>query len=94
MAGKSYPPKDETFEVAVFESVLPSQSFERIARIDVQMEMSASAEATLKDAIPELKRQARLAGADAIIDIRLQRSKAGESTLFQVSAMGIRYSQK
>jgi hypothetical protein len=94
MAGKVYPPKEESFEVAVFESVLPNQSFERIARIDVQMEVSASQEASLSAAIPELKRQARLAGADAIIDIRLQRSKTGESTLFRVSAMGIRYSQK
>jgi len=93
MPGKSFPPKDETFEVAVFESVLPSQAFERIARIDVQMEMSTSAEASLQDAIPELKRQARRAGADAIIDIRLKRSKSGEITVFQVSAMGIRYSQ-
>lgn len=94
MPGKSYPPKDESFEVAVFESVIPTQSFERVARIDVRMEMSGSEETSLQDAIPELKRQARLAGADAIIDIRLQRSKVGESTLFQVSAIGIRYSQK
>ena len=93
MPGKSYPPKDESFEVAVFESVLPSQTFERIARIDVQMEMTSSAETSLQDAIPELKRQARRAGADAIIDIRLKRSKVGDVTVFQVSAMGIRYSQ-
>lgn len=93
MPGKAFPPKDESFEVAVFDSALPSRSFERIARIDVQMEMAASQEASLQAAIPELKRQARLAGADAIIDIRLQRSKTGEVTVFQVSAMGIRYSQ-
>jgi hypothetical protein len=93
MPGKAFPPKDESFEVAVFDSALPSRSFERIARIDVQMEMAASQEVSLQAAIPELKRQARLAGADAIIDIRLQRSKTGEVTVFQVSAMGIRYSQ-
>jgi hypothetical protein len=92
MPGKSFPPKDESFEVAVFDSALPPRAFERIARIDVQMAMPASENASLKDAIPELKRQARLAGADAIIDIRLQRSKAREMMVFQVSATGIRYS--
>lgn len=92
MPGKSLPPKDDSFEVAVFESVLPARAFERIARLDVRMEMSASQGASLQDAIPELKRQARRAGADAIIDIRQQRSKVGDMMVFQVSAMGIRYS--
>lgn len=93
MPGKSFPPKEETFEVAVFESVLPSQSFERIARLDVQMQMPGGQDAKLEDAIPELKRQARRAGADAIIDIRQSRAKVGDVTVFEVSAMGIRYSQ-
>lgn len=93
MPGKAFPPKDESFEVAVFESVLPARPFERIAQIDVQMEMPAATEASLQDALPELKRQARRAGADAVIDLRLRRSKTGGVTVFQVSAMGIRYSQ-
>jgi len=91
MPGKSLPPKDESFEVAVFESALPARTFERVARLDVRMEMPASKDASLQDAMPELKRQARRAGADAIVDIRQQRSKVGDTTLFQVSAMGIRY---
>jgi hypothetical protein len=94
MPGKSFPAKEESFEVAVFESILPSQSFERIARIDVQMEMPDGRDAKLEDAIPELKRQARRAGADAVIDIRQSRSRVGDVTVFQVSAMGIRYSTK
>jgi hypothetical protein len=92
MPGKSLPPKDDSFEVAVFESVLPDRAFERVARLDVRMKMSASQAASLQDAIPELKRQARRAGADAIIDIRLQRSQDGDVMVFEVSAMGIRYS--
>jgi hypothetical protein len=92
MPGKSFPAKDDSFEVAVFESLLPARPFERIARIDVRMKMPASEDASLKDAMAELKRQARLAGADAVIDIRLQRSKGRDATRFQVSAMGIRYS--
>jgi hypothetical protein len=93
LAGKSFPPKDEIFEVAVFDSILPSREFERIARIEVAMEVPSTAATSLQDAIPELKRQARLAGADAIVDIRLARSTVGEVTLFQVNATGIRYSK-
>ena len=90
---KSFPAKAETFEVAVFESVLPEQAFERIARIEVAMQMPSSAEPSLQDALAELKRQARLAGADAIVDIRLARSTTGAVMRFQVNATGIRYSQ-
>lgn len=90
---KTFPAKEETFEVAVFDSVLPERAFERIARIQVAMEVPAVAEGSLQDALPELKRQARLAGADAIVDIRLVRSANGGSTRFQVNATGIRFSQ-
>ena len=90
---KSFPAKEASFEVAIFDSVLPERSFERIARIEVAMDMPASSEPSLQDALPELKRQARLAGADAIVDIRLARSTAGSITRFQVNATGIRYSQ-
>src|SRR5687768_3072123 len=50
LAGKSFPPKDEIFEVAVFDSILPSREFERIARIEVAMEVPSTAATSLQDA--------------------------------------------
>jgi uncharacterized protein YbjQ (UPF0145 family) len=46
---------------------------------------------SLDDALPELKKQARLSGADAIIEIRESSSKTGETKIYHVTATGIRY---
>jgi len=89
--GKTYPPKDASFEVEVFETGLPSCSFERIARLDVHLEKSGFMQSTLEEAMPQLHLQARAAGADAIIEIREQRSSVNETRILHVTATGIRY---
>jgi len=45
----------------------------------------------LEDALPELKGPARLSGAEAIIEIQEQRSQVGETKIYHVTAVGIRY---
>ncbi len=46
---------------------------------------------SLAEALPELKRQARLAGCDAIIEITERRSEILETRVYHVTAIGIRY---
>jgi len=46
---------------------------------------------SLKGALPLLEEQARLSGADAIIEIRENRSMVGETRVYHVTATGIRY---
>jgi uncharacterized protein YbjQ (UPF0145 family) len=41
--------------------------------------------------MPELKKQARLSGADAVIDIQEKHSKVLETSVYHVTATGIRY---
>jgi Putative heavy-metal-binding len=89
--GATYPPKPESFQVAVFPDAPPSRPFARIARLDVHLEKTVFVESSLEDAMPELQKQARLAGADAIIEIREQRSSIAETRIYHVTATGIRY---
>jgi hypothetical protein len=89
--GSSYPPKPETFEVEVFQTGVPQRPFERISRLDVHLEKTYFIPSSLTEALPELKKQARLSGADAIIEIRENRSMVGETKVYHVTATGIRY---
>lgn len=94
LGGNSYPPRDEHVEIAVFAHEAPTRPFERIARLDVHLEKTAWTDSSLQQALPELKRQARLAGADAIVDVREQRSLVGETRIYHVTATAIRFESK
>jgi Putative heavy-metal-binding len=89
--GESYPPKPEGYQFEVFQTELPSKAFVRISRVDVHLEKTHFISSSLEDALPELKRQARLSGADAIIEIRESTSAVGETKIYHVTAIGIRY---
>ena len=87
----SYPAKPETFSVEVFENSLPQRPFERISRLDVHIEKTHFLPSAMKEALPELQKQARLSGADAIIEIQEKRSMLNETRIYHVTATGIRY---
>jgi len=91
MFGDSYPPKPEGYEVQVFRGGAPQRPFVRISRLDVHLEKTHFISSSLDDALPELKNQARLSGADAIIDIRESFSSVGETEIYHVTATGVRY---
>jgi len=91
MLGESYPPKPSGFNVEVFQAEQPTRPFVKIARLDVHVEKSGFAGTSLEKVLPELKEQARLAGADAIVDIREIRSSYVENEMYHVTATGIRY---
>jgi hypothetical protein len=91
MLGDSYPSKPEGYNVQVFQDEVPPRPFVRISRLDVHLEKTHFIGSALDDALPELKKQARLSGADAIIEIRESRSGVGETKIYHVTATGIRY---
>lgn len=92
MLDDSYPAKPESYEVQVYyHDNLPQRPFARISRIDVHLEKTHFRDSALEDAMPELKNQARLSGADAIIEIREKFSSRLETSIYHVTATGIRF---
>ena len=89
--GETYPPKPESYDVQIFRQGLPTQPFVRISRLDVHVERTGFSQATFKTALPELKRQARRSGADAIVEIEEKTSMVGETRIYHVTAIGIHY---
>lgn len=69
--GPSRMPKPHDYHVDVFEATLPQRPFERVAILDAHCESQWFATPSLQDDVmPELIRQARAAGCDAIIEIQ------------------------
>lgn len=63
--------------------------FERISRIDVHLEKTHFIYSDLEDALPKPQKQARLSGADAIIDIKERKSSVGDTQIYHVTATEI-----
>jgi Putative heavy-metal-binding len=82
-------PADSAIEV--FEGQAPERAFDRIARLDAHYEKTHFISTSRETAIAELKKQARAAGADAIVDIEEKRSQVGETLILHVTATAIRY---
>ncbi len=91
--GKTYAAIPDTQDVEVFVSGEPGRPFERVSRLDVHLEKTHFMKGSLEEAMPELKRQARLSGAEAIVEIRELRSGVGETNIYHVTATGIRYTE-
>jgi hypothetical protein len=91
MHDKSYSPKPKNYDVQIFHPQMPQRPFIRISRLDVHLEKSYFIGSSLDDALPELKKQARLSGADAIIEIRQRSSMIIETRVYHVTATGIRF---
>jgi len=87
----TYAPKPKDYNVEVFQGDPPARQFTEIARLDVHLENAFLAHPSLKDALPELQRQARLSGADAIIKIVERKSVLNETGILHVTATAIKY---
>jgi hypothetical protein len=87
----AYPQKPADYKVQVFEAEPPSNPFIEISRLDVHIEKAFFAEPDIKEAMPELIRQARLSGADAIIKVQQRKSVLNETKTLHVTATGIKY---
>ena len=89
--GRSYPPKPADFVVEIFESGEPARPFERVARLDTHFEKTHFIYTAHAAGIAELQKQARAAGADAVIEVREMRSRVNETFVLHVTGIGIRY---
>jgi hypothetical protein len=86
-----YPARAADAPIEVFRTGMPNRAFERIARVDAHLERTAWIPSGIDDALPELMKQARRAGADAIIELDERRSQVLETKIYHVSAMAIRF---
>ena len=91
LLGATYAPLPEGAEVNIVRDGIPDRPFVRVSRLDVHLERTHFIGSDLEDALPELRRQARLSGAEAIIEIQEQRSQVGETKIYHVTAVGVRY---
>jgi hypothetical protein len=90
----TYPAKPADAAIEVFEAEPPSRAFDRIARLDAHYEKTHLIPTGRETAIAELKKQARAAGADAVVDVVEKRSRVGETLILHVTATAIRYRQE
>jgi hypothetical protein len=87
----SYQPRAANAPIEVFRSGLPERAFDRIARLDAHIERTAWVPSGINDALPELMKQARAAGGDAIIEFEEKRSQVLETKVYHVTATAVRY---
>jgi hypothetical protein len=93
MLGQPYPSRTEECQIEVFRTGGPSRAYVQISRIDVHLEKTHFISSSLESTLPELKRQACLSGADAIMDIQEQSSSYLETRMYHVTAIGIKYQE-
>jgi len=89
----SYPARSENCQVKVLTDA-PKNPFKKISRLDVHLEKTHFIGSSLEDALPEITKQACLSGADAVIDLEERSSSVGETQIYHVTAIGIRYSSE
>lgn len=89
--GQSHPPREGNCSIEVFKTGAPVQDFVRISRVDVHLEITHFIRPRFEDALPELKKQACLSGADAVIEIQERSTSYGETEVYHVIATGIKY---
>lgn len=84
-------PRASDAPVEIHRDRLPTRPYTRVGRLDVHLEQTAFRKPTFEQALPELERRARAAGAEAIIEIREQRSQLNETMIYHITATGIRF---
>lgn len=88
--GPALPPRPPDAPVQVYlDGRLPEGEWHPVARLDVRLERTGFVPAPRAEALYELRRQARLAGADAVIDVRERRSWHLETRSYRVSAVAV-----
>ena len=88
--GPALPPRPADAPVQVYLDGLPEGEWQPVARLDVRLERTGFVPAPRAEALYELRRQARLAGADAVIDVRQRRSWHLETRSYHVSGTAVR----
>jgi hypothetical protein len=88
-----YPAREEDCSIDIFRTGYPAKEFTKITRVDVHLEKTHFVPSSFESALSELKRQACLSGADAVVDIEERSSSHLETRGYHVTGTGIKYKQ-
>jgi hypothetical protein len=89
--GESRSPRSADCDVVVFKDRQPSRPYAAISRLNVHLEKTFFMPSDFFSASGELRKQACLSGADAVIDIGEKTSSHLETRIYNLSATGIRF---
>ncbi len=67
----------------------PTRPYAKVSSLDLYIEKKTAGEPSLEEILPEIKRQARLSGAEAVMDVQWT---LREGRVYHVSGTGISYS--
>jgi uncharacterized protein YbjQ (UPF0145 family) len=70
----------------------PARPFIKVSHLDLYVEKKVAGEPSLEEILPELKKQARLSGAEAIMEVEWTLRGTKEAGIYHVTATGIAYS--
>ncbi len=88
------PARPPDCDVAVFKDQPPARPYTAISQLNVHLEKTFFVPSDFLSARGELKKQACLSGADAVIDIEEKHSSYLETRIYNLSATGIRFLDK
>jgi hypothetical protein len=88
---QAHPARPENCEVEIFKAGAPDKAYALISKLNVHLEKTFFISSDFESAAKELKRQACLSGADAIIDLKETSSSYLETKIYNVSGTGICY---
>ena len=86
-----YSPRPADCDVLVFKDHPPGKPYAAISRLNVHLEKTFFVPSDFSSASGELKKQACLSGANAVIDIEEKTSSYLETLIYNLSATGIRF---
>lgn len=89
---ESYPARPPGCSIELFKDTRPTRPFTTISRLNVHMEKTFFAPSDFASAVGELKRQGCLSGADGIVDVEESHARYLETSIYNLSATGIRFS--
>jgi uncharacterized protein YbjQ (UPF0145 family) len=82
---------DPAEQVEVFTKGAPTRPYSSVAELNFYQEKRGGGPDSLDDVLPELRRRARAAGADAVIGVTLRTRGSGEAVIYRVTATAIAY---
>ena len=78
-------------EVSIFNGMQPDSPYVAVSRLNVHLEKTFFVPSDFASARSELKRQACLSGAEAVIGIQEQSSRYLETRIYNLSGTGVRF---
>lgn len=89
--GERYPQRSVDCDVLVYKDHPPTRPYAAVSRLNVHLEKTFFVPSDYWSASGELKKQACLSGAEAVIDIEEEHSSYLETRIYNLTATGIRF---